>query len=167
MDPDEVAEAFRKLSASGKVRYFGVSNFTPSQFELLVSRLDVPLVTNQVEFSVLQVEPLFDGTMDLCQRYRISPMAWSPLGGGNLFHGNDERTTRLRKILSETGEALGGKSIDQVALAWLLQHPAGVIPVLGTGKLERVRSAVESMALELSREQWFAILAVSRGEDVP
>ncbi len=167
MDPDDVAEAFSKLRSSGKVLHFGVSNFTPSQFDLLNSRLDVPIVTNQVEFSVMHVEPMFDGTIDMCQKNCISPMAWSSLGGGSLFSGDDERAVRLKNSLSVVGASLGGKPIDQVALAWLLHHPAGIVPVLGTGKLERVRSAVESEALELSREQWFAILAASRGIDVP
>ena len=167
MDPDQVAEAFSELSASGKVLHFGVSNFTPSQFELLASRVGVPLVTNQIEFSVMHVEPLFDGTIDTCQRHRVAPMAWSPLGGGKLFRGEDERAARLRSVLTEIGQSHGGKPIDQVALAWLLRHPAGTVPVLGTGKLERVRSAVEAEAIELSREQWFTILAASRGEDVP
>jgi predicted oxidoreductase len=167
MDPDDVAEAFSKLRSSGKVLHFGVSNFTPSQLDLLTSRVDVPIVTNQVEFSVMHVEPMFDGTIDMCQKNCISPMAWSSLGGGSLFSGDDERAVRLKNVLSVVGASLGGKPIDQVALAWLLNHPAGIVPVLGTGKLERVRSAVESEALELSREQWFAILAASRGIDVP
>ena len=167
MDPDDVAEAFSKLRSSGKVLHFGVSNFTPSQLDLLTSRVDVPIVTNQVEFSVMHVEPMFDGTIDMCQKNCISPMAWSSLGGGSLFSGDDERAVRLKNSLSVVGASLGGKPIDQVALAWLLHHPAGIVPVLGTGKLERVRSAVESEALELSREQWFAILAASRGIDVP
>jgi predicted oxidoreductase len=167
MDPDDVAEAFSKLRSAGKVLHFGVSNFTPSQLDLLTSRVNVPIVTNQVEFSVMHVEPMFDGTIDMCQKNCISPMAWSSLGGGSLFSGDDERAVRLKNALSVVGASLGDKPIDQVALAWLLNHPAGIVPVLGTGKLERVRSAVESEALELSREQWFAILAASRGIDVP
>jgi predicted oxidoreductase len=115
----------------------------------------------------MHVEPMFDGTIDMCQKNCISPMAWSSLGGGSLFSGDDERAVRLKNALSVVGASLGDKPIDQVALAWLLNHPAGIVPVLGTGKLERVRSAVESEALELSREQWFAILAASRGIDVP
>jgi predicted oxidoreductase len=167
MDPDDVAEAFSKLRSAGKVLHFGVSNFTPSQLDLLTSRVNVPIVTNQVEFSVMHVEPMFDGTIDMCQKNCISPMAWSSLGGGSLFSGDDERAVRLKNALSVVGASLGDKPIDQVALAWLLNHPTGIVPVLGTGKLERVRSAVESEALELSREQWFAILAASRGIDVP
>jgi len=167
LDPDEVAEAFAELRRAGKVLHFGVSNFTPSQFELLASRMDFPLVTNQVEISVLHMDTLHDGTLDQCQRLGIAPMAWSPLGGGRLFRGEDEQATRLRRALSAVGEALGGASLDQVALAWLLRHPARILPILGSGKVERIRKAVHAEDLQLSREQWFAIWSASKVEDVP
>lgn len=167
MDPDEVAEAFVTLRQSGKVLHFGVSNFTPSQFDLLASRLDFPLVTNQIELSVLSLELLHDGTVDQCLQRRIAPMAWSPLGGGRLFHDNDERTVRVRDALDAVGSELGGASTDQVALAWVLTHPARFIPVLGSGKVERIQSGAEADALRLSREQWFAIWSASTGIPVP
>ncbi len=166
MDADEVAEAFTELRKSGKVLHFGVSNFTPSQFELLASRLDFPLVTNEVEISVMHLDTWYDGTLDMCQRLRISPMAWGPLGGGRLFRDDTEQTIRLRKELGQIGEALGA-SIDQVALAWLLKHPARIVPILGTGKIDRIRSATEAESLELSREQWFRIWVASTGERLP
>jgi predicted oxidoreductase len=167
MDPDEVAEAFAELRRAGKVLHFGVSNFMPSQFELLASRLDFPLVTNQVEISVLHMDALHDGTLDQCLRLGIAPMAWSPLGGGRLFRGEDEHAIRLRQALSAVGEALGGASLDQVALAWLLRHPARIVPVLGTGKVERIRMAAHAEGLQLTRQQWFAIWSASKGEEVP
>jgi predicted oxidoreductase len=167
LDPDEVAEAFAELRQAGKVLHFGVSNFTPSQFELLASRLDFPLVTNQVEISVLHMDALHDGTLDQCLRLGIAPMAWSPLGGGRLFRGEDEQAIRLGQALSAVGEALGGASPAQVALAWLLQHPARIVPVLGTGKVDRIRKAVHAENLQLTRQQWFAIWRASKGEDVP
>lgn len=167
MDADEVAGAFRALKQSGKVLHFGVSNFTPSQFELLASRLDYPLVTNQVELSVLNMDVLHDGTIDLCQRLGISPMAWSPLGGGGLFQEDTEQALRLREALRVIGEMLGGASMDQVALAWILKHPARIVPVLGTGKIERVGAAVQAESLELTRQQWFMIWSASTGGPVP
>lgn len=167
MKADEVAEAFIALKQSGKVLHFGVSNFSPSQFELLASRLDFPLVTNQIELSVTNMTALHDGTLDLCQRRRIPAMAWSPLGGGHLFGGDDGQAVRLRHTLKRIGESLGGAAIDQVALAWLFRHPAPIIPVLGTSKIERVKSAVEAAGLELSREQWFSIWSASMGTEVP
>jgi predicted oxidoreductase len=167
MDADEVAGAFTTLRQAGKVLHFGVSNFTPWQFDLLASRLDFPLVTNQVEISVLYLDTLHDGTLDQCQRLGISPMAWSPFGGGRLFDGDDEQILCLRQALDTIGEELGGATPDQVALAWLLAHPARIIPVLGTGKIERVRSAAQATELQLSREQWFSIWTASTGKDVP
>jgi predicted oxidoreductase len=167
MDADEVAEALIGLKRSGKVLHFGVSNFTPSQFELLASRLDFPLITNQVELSVMNMEALYDGTIDLCQKLRILPMAWSPLGGGHLFRDNTEQAVRLREVLNAVGEMLGGASIDQIALAWILTHPARIIPILGTGRVDRIQKALEATTLKLSRTQWFTIWGAATGGQVP
>jgi predicted oxidoreductase len=167
LDADETAAALTDLRAAGKVLYCGVSNFTPWQFDLLSSRLDFPLVTNQVEISVLNMQALHDGTVDQCQRLRIAPMAWSPLGGGRLFAPGDEQAQRVRQSLAQVGETLGGATVDQVALAWLLSHPARIVPILGTGKIERVRQAVQAESLRLSREQWFTVWTASAGRGVP
>ena len=167
MDADEVADAFTELRQSGKVLFLGVSNFTPSQFELLASRLSFPLVTNEVAFSAMHLDAWVDGTLDMCQRLRISPMAWSPLGGGRLFREESEQADRLRKELDEIGQSLGDASIDQVALAWILRHPARIVPILGTGKIERVRRAAQAGDLALSREQYFRIWTASTGSRLP
>jgi predicted oxidoreductase len=167
MDADEVAGAFAALKQAGKVLHFGVSNFTRWQFDLLASRLDLPLVTNQVEVSVLHMDALHDGALDQCQGLGISPMAWSPLGGGRLFESSDEQAIRVRGALSSVGKELGGASPDQVALAWLLRHPAHIVPVLGTGKIRRIRSAAQAETLEMSRQQWFTIWSASAGQPVP
>ena len=173
LDADEVAEAFGELRRSGKVLHFGVSNFTPSQFELLASRLDVPqtpsirLVTNEIQFSAMYLQTWYDGTLDQCQRLRISPMAWSPLGGGRLFREETKWAESIRTEMYAAGKALGGAPLDQVALAWILKHPARVVPILGTGQIERVRSAVQSETLDLSREQWFRIWVASTGKRLP
>lgn len=167
MNPDEVAEAFVLLRESGKVKHFGVSNFSPAQFTLLQSRLNFPLVTNQVEVSVLKMDTLHDGTLDQCQQLGISPMAWSPFGGGELFWGNSEKIIRLRNELQKIGEELGGASVDQVALSWLLMHPSKIVPVLGTGNIARIKSAAESVNFKLSRDQWFKIWTASAGVEVP
>jgi len=167
IDADEVAEAFGVLRRSGRVLDFGVSNFTPWQFDLLASRLDFDLVTNQVELSVLNMEALHDGTIAQCQRRRISPMAWSPLGGGRLFKADDEQAVRVRQALRAVGEELGRATMDQVALAWILRHPASIVPVVGAGKVERLRRSAASLELSLSREQWFALWRASAGREVP
>ena len=167
MDADEVAEAFGALWAAGKVRHFGVSNFLPWQFHLLQSRLDLPLVTNQIELSVLHLAALHDGTLDHAQRLRVPPMAWSPLAGGRLFDAHDERAGRVRAALEAVGQELGGAAADQVALAWLLRHPARVLPVLGSGRIERIHAAAMAEGLTLDRQQWFAIWEASAGREVP
>ena len=167
LDADEVAEAFQALQAAGKVLHFGVSNFRPWQFDLLASRLPMPLVTNQVELSLLNMQVLGDGTVDQCQRLGISPMAWSPLAGGRILHGDDAESFRVRRALRDVGQELGGAPADQVALAWVLRHPARIVPVVGSGKLERVQSAAAAAGLQLSREQWFALWTAAAGQEVP
>jgi len=167
MNAEEIAEAFSLLKNSGKVRHFGVSNFSPFQFDLLQSVLDFPLVTNQLEISVLKMDALHNGTLDQCQQFTISPMAWSPFGGGELFWGNSEKTIHVRSELQKIGTELGGIDIDQVALAWLLRHPAGIVPVLGTGKISRIKSAGIATGIEMTRDQWFRIWSASAGQEVP
>ncbi len=167
IDPEEVNRAFVALRDSGKVRHFGVSNFLPSQFETLAARLDVPLVTNQIEYSVMHLAAHADGTIDLCQKLALRPMAWSPLGGGRLFHQDSGQAAALRETLSRIGRHIGGASIDQVALAWVLRHPVQFAVVLGTGNPSRISKAIETLDMPLSREQWFEIWQTSTGRDVP
>ncbi|SFJ63082.1 aldo/keto reductase [Thermoflavimicrobium dichotomicum] len=167
MNPEEVAEAFTQLKKEGKVLYFGVSNFLPSQFHMLSSYLDFPLVTNQIEVSVIQLEHFEKGTIDLCQEKRIAPMVWSPLAGGKIFTSETEQAIRLRATLKRVAREIGANSIDQVMYAWLLVHPAKLLPIVGSGKLERVQVAVESVKLQMDRQQWFSILESSKGHPVP
>ncbi len=166
LDPDEIAAAVGALRDAGKVGHFGVSNFTASQVDMLTARLPFPVVTNQIEISPLAIGAWSDGTLDQCQRLRIAPMAWSPLAGGRLFHGRDERHRRVRRVLGELAAELDAGA-DQVALAWLLAHPAGILPILGTGKLDRIRAAVAACDLSLVRQQWFRLWTASTGEEVP
>lgn len=166
MDADEVAEALTMLRTSGKIRHCGVSNFLPWQFDLLQSRLDFPLVTNQVQLSVLQNAAMHDGTLDQCQRLRIVPMAWSPLGGNALFFSEEEKERRVRRVLQAISEELGAAGIDQVALAWVLQHPSRPLPVLGTNRISRIHSLADAEKLTLTRQQWFAIWEASAGHPV-
>jgi predicted oxidoreductase len=167
MDADEIAEAFLQLKNDGKVLEFGVSNFSATQFDLLQSRLDFALVTNQIEVSVLKLDSFYDGVLDQCQQYRIKPMAWSPLAGGNLFRSSEARAIRLCKALDNIGKATGGYGMDQIAMAWLLQHPSGIVPVIGSGNIDRIKKAVESEKIRLTGDQWFSILEASSGVEVP
>ena len=167
LNPEEVAEAFTKLNKDGKVRYFGVSNFLPAQFNMLNSYLDNKLITNQVEISPLCLNAFEDGTLDLMLEKRIKPMAWSPLAGGRLFRGNDERSLRVQKVLSKIKEEVNAKDIDEVAYAWLLMHPSKIMPIVGSGKIERIKSAIRATDIKLTRDQWFEIYVASRGVDIP
>ncbi|KAJ3302521.1 hypothetical protein HDV03_004888 [Kappamyces sp. JEL0829] len=169
MDADEVAATFKQLRREGKVKHFGVSNFTPSQFELIQSRLDFPLVTNQVEFSVLHPDPLFDGVFDQAQRLRFTPMIWSPLAGGRLFaQEKSEQTARvvgeLERVAAEIGPSV---TIDQVAYAWILTIPSAPCVVVGTNDLERIKRVVQAQSVVLSKPQWFRILEACQGCEVP
>ena len=167
MQADEVAEAFYQLQKSGAVLQFGVSNFTPSQVELLQSRLDFKLCANQVEFSPYQMNVLDDGTLDQCQRMGIKPMCWSPLAGGRLFSEQSEKAIRLRATLTQVANEIGAKGLDQVVYTWLRVHPSRPSVVLGTGNIDRVSSAIAGLTLKLSREQWYRIWQASTGHSVP
>lgn len=165
MDADEVAQAFLQLHQSGKVRHFGVSNFTPAQFSLLQSRLPFTLSTNQVEISPVHQPLLLDGTLDQLQQLRIRPMAWSCLGGGRLF--NDPLYQPLRLELQNVAQELNAQSIEQVVYAWVMRLPSQPLPIIGSGKIERVRQATGALALQMTRQQWFRIRKAALGYDVP
>ncbi len=167
LNPEEVAEAFTKLKNQGKVKYFGVSNFLPSQFNMLNSYLDNSLVTNQVEVSPLCLDAFENGTLDLMLEKRVKPMAWSPLAGGRLFKGNDERAIRVQKALNKIKEEVSANDIDEVAYAWLLMHPSKIMPIVGSGKLDRIKAAIRATEIKLTRDQWFEIYVASRGVDIP
>ena len=164
MDADEIAHAFQTLRQAGKVRYFGVSNFTPPQFDLLHAR--VPLVTNQIELSPMQLAPLHDGTLDQCQQLRIAPMVWSALAGGRLFTEDSPRAQRLRAALGKIAEERG-VSPTVVAYAWILRHPSQPLVLTGSRRIEATREAVASTEIQLTREEWFSIWTASAGQEVP
>lgn len=165
MDADEIAEAFMALHQSDKVRHFGVSNFTASQFTLLQSRLPFSLVTNQLEISPLEQTSLLDGSLDQCQQNRIRPMAWSCLGGGRLF--NDPHYQPLRDELEQVKQEIGASNIEQVVYAWVMKLPSRPLPIIGSGKIERVKEAVGACQLTLDRQQWFRIRKAAIGYEVP
>lgn len=165
MDADEIAEAFTALHQSGKVRHFGVSNFTASQFTLLQSRLPFSLVTNQLEISPLEQTSLLDGSLDQCQQNRIRPMAWSCLGGGRLF--NDPHYQPLRDELELVKQEIGASNSEQVVYAWVMKLPSRPLPIIGSGKIERVKEAVGACQLTLDRQQWFRLRKAAIGYDVP
>lgn len=163
MDFDEVANTFQRLRSEGKVKEFGVSNFSRHQFETLNKR--VPLVTNQVEFSPLHLEPMFDETFDGLQDLDVRPMIWSPLGGGRLFTAGDEQGERLRLKIKEVADELN-RPFASVVFAWIMQLPCRPVPLTGSGRIESIQVAVEATQFSLSRPQWFEILRAARGHEV-
>ena len=166
MNATEMAEIFSALIEEGKIRHVGVSNFTPSQFEMFQSKLDVPLLTNQVECSLLYLNPIYDGTFDQAQKFGFSPMIWSPFAGGRLFTENSDRANRVRHICNEMAIKYG-VTVDQIALAWLLRLPCNPQLVIGTGKKERASIAAAAPELQLERQDWYKLLEASNGHPVP
>ncbi|HBT19365.1 MAG TPA: oxidoreductase [Clostridiaceae bacterium] len=167
MDPAEISEAFRELYQSGKVRNFGVSNFKSSQFELLSSYLDYPLVTNQVEISPLKLDVFQDGTLDHLMTRGLYPMAWSPLAGGDLFRGDGERVQKVQKALLDIGEKYGETRLDTLAYAFLLSHPGKILPIVGSGKIDRIQNAVDAQKIKMNAEEWLTVYKASMGRNLP
>ena len=163
MNPSEIAEAFLQLKNSGKVRDFGVSNFTPMQFEMLHHFF--PLSTNQVEVSIQHTQPIVDGTFDQALKLAYKPMAWSPLGGGAIFGKNSENSEAIKKATISLQEKYNA-GLDQILLAWLMKHPAKILPVLGTSKANRIAAAVKSLEISLTNEEWFGLLEAAKGREV-
>lgn len=169
-NPDEIAEAFAKLKESGKVRYFGVSNFRPTLVSAVQSRLSFPLVSNQIEFHLLRLDPLEDGVLDQCLEKKMSPMAWSPLAQGRLGEGrtvrDDHRLMAVHTALDREAKRLG-VTRDILALAWVLLHPSQVIPIVGSTKPDRIKESVKALDLKMDRETWYRLLIASRGSRLP
>jgi predicted oxidoreductase len=162
MEADEIAEAIEKLKTDGKIIDFGLSNFTSSQTELILQKTTVSY--NQVQFSATNFEPMIDGSFDYMQAHNIRPMSWNPLGV--VFRKDIPQTHRLKKLLATlvSKYSLGA---DTILLAWILKHPAKIIPIAGTVNMARIQSLMKAVELDLEKEDWFAIWAESRGEDVP
>lgn len=165
-DPAETAEALDTLVKEGKVRYIGVSNFLPSQVEMLQSYMKNKIVINQMELSVKTTENYFNGVTDDAFTRRMPLMAWSPLGGGSVFNGEDEQSMRLRATLGEIAKA-HDTTIDTVMYAWLFVHPVCIAAITGTMNTKRVKKAVEALDMKLSYDEWYQILEASRGFPVP
>lgn len=174
MEPAEVAGAFSRLKQQGKVREFGVSNFRPHQLSLLQRACSFPLIVHQVEISLSKLDCFDDGTLDQCVAEKMTPLAWSPLAGGRLsdtlpidINGPDHaRRIGLRETLDDIARDYG-VSRTIVALAWLLKHPAKIIPIIGSAKPEHIREASQAYKLQLSRDEWYRLMEAARGERLP
>ena len=163
MDHHETGTTLDDLVASGKVSNIGVSNFRPWDMDLLQSAMKTRLVTNQIEISVIANDAFTNGDLAYLQRHDIKPMAWSPLAGGTLF---TDANASLLAIMRRLGDKQGGDT-SAVALAWLMAHPANIIPVVGTNNLDRLRALSTAFDVELGREDWFEIYTAALGHEVP
>ena len=162
MQPNEIAEAITSLQESGKIIKFGVSNFTPSQVDLISDKIKVSV--NQVEFSLTQHKVIQDGTLDHMLKNNIKPMCWSPLG--NVFKEESQKTIRIKKVLKIISKKYN-ISEDAILLSWILKHPANVSPVIGTTNKERIKNANKALNIELELEDWFTLMTESQGHQVP
>jgi predicted oxidoreductase len=173
-DPAEVARAFSNLKAAGKVREFGVSNFSPSQVTALQRACPMPLVVNQIELSLFHIAPFTDGTLDQCLTEKITPMAWSPFAGGrlatsagvNMRDADHARKLKVHDILDSLArERRLSRSL--LALAFLLRHPSGIVPIVGTTQPDRIREAAQADEVEISREEWYRLYEAANGQRLP
>jgi predicted oxidoreductase len=184
MEPTEVAEAFSALHRAGKVRYFGVSNFSASQIALLQRSVDQTLVVNQLEISLLHHHLISEGigvnqtgydyaattgTLDYCRLHDIRVQAWTPVARGKIINPPADAPENVKAVAAKI-QALAaqlGTTREAIALAWLLRHPAGIQPVVGTAKVDRLLDSCNSDTIELSRESWYGLLEAARGLPVP
>jgi predicted oxidoreductase len=164
---DETASGLNQLIKDGKIRAAGVSNYSATQFSALSSRVDQPLMTNQIEFSLFAMDPIYDGTFDQCQQNRVRPMAWSPLAGGKLFDREHPAAQRLAKEAAMLRDKYNGLSLEQLAYAWVMMHPSGAVPVIGTNKLDRIKSAAVAGNVVLDREDWYGLWVAAKGHGIP
>jgi predicted oxidoreductase len=162
MVAEDIAKAITTLKKDGKIRDFGVSNFTTSQMDMIGLRIDIDV--NQIEFSLTEHSALFDGTLDYMKTCGITPMAWSPLG--SVFKDDNEQTRRIHKQLGKLMDKYNATE-DQLLLAWILKHPAGIHPVLGTTTKARLTQSAQAAKINLDLEDWFLILEASQGHEVP
>ncbi|TLP73147.1 aldo/keto reductase family oxidoreductase [Maribacter sp. ACAM166] len=161
MNPVEIAEAIHQLKKQGKIKQFGVSNFTPSQVQLIEK--GIPVEANQIEYSLSSNEVMNDGTLDDCITHNRVAMSWSPLG--DYFKIESEATKRIKKVLVELGKKYDATE-DQLLLAWILKHPSKIHPVVGTATPNRLKLAVEAEQIEMDLQDWFILLEANEGKEV-
>ena len=164
MDATATGATLDELIKEGKIKAAGVSNFKPYDWELLQSRMDNTLATNQIEISLLENDAFTNGDLAHLQTLNLNAMAWSPLAGGRIF-GNDEDAQRVQPILKRIADEQNC-DIDHVAVAWLLAHPSEILPIVGTNNLERIKTLSKAMDVEIDRQTWFELLTAAVGEEV-
>jgi predicted oxidoreductase len=168
-DADALGACLDGLVDCGKVRGIGVSNYMPWDLDLLQSRMKHRLQTNQVEVSLLATTPFINGQIAHAQQHRMPVMAWSPLGGGRLHsqaHQAGSAAARLAPRLEQLAKASGTDS-TAVAMAWLMHHPVGVMPVMGSNQLVRIKSFDQAFSVPMDRQTWYELYELANGHEVP
>lgn len=163
MDHHETGRALDEAVASGKVRAVGVSNFRPHDWQLLQSAMETRLTTNQIEINLLAHDPLTNGDLAFLQERDVLPMAWSPLAGGALLSSGYSTLNEALRMVADRD----GVGAVAVAVAWLLAHPACIVPVIGTNTLERIAAISDAFAVDMDRQTWFTLYTAALGHDVP
>lgn len=162
MEALPIADTVLKLLEQGKIKYFGVSNFTPYQMQLL--QKEIPLEWNQLECSLTHEKPMLDGTLDYMKVAEIGVMAWSPLG--SYFKEKTSKKNRLDTLLTSLCEKYDCQE-DQLLLAWLMHHPSKIYPVVGTTSGARLKKALDAEKIKLEITDWFLLLEASMGKPLP
>lgn len=164
--PEELARTLEAMVQSGKVGAVGVSNFTASHISALQSFLSIPLVSTQPEFSALHLEPIEAGLLDQAMQTRMTVLAWSPLGGGRIAAPQTEREHAVAAALDVVAQ-LYGVSRTAAAYSWIMAHPAGAIPIVGSQQVSRIIEAADALKIRWTRQHWYDVLVASRGEKLP
>ncbi len=164
MDHHETGKALDDAVASGKVRAVGVSNFKPWDMTLLQSAMTTPLVTNQIEISLTTNQAFTNGDIAFLQERGLNPMAWSPLGGGSLLSAQGSESA-LGKTMARIAEE-NATDTAAVAVSWLLAHPVGILPVMGTNRVERIKAFSDALKVNMDRETWFELYEAANGHEV-
>ena len=162
MQVDEIAEAIEKLKSEGKILDVGVSNFTPIQTDLIQTKTKINY--NQIEFSITHFEPMLDGSLNHMQLNKITPMCWSPMGF--VFKKNEDKSIRIKKLAAQLSMKYNVE-IDVLLLAWILKHPAGILPVFGTANKTRIANLMKATEFQMELEDWFALWTASAGNPIP
>lgn len=173
-NPEEVAAVFTKLFYAGKVRMFGLSNFRPTLVNAIRKVCPVPVVTHQIEISLARLAPFSDGTLDQCLECGMTPMAWSPLAAGLIGDGAKkllpgQRGYKVDAVLPVLEEIAAARGVSRtvIALAWLMKHPSGIVPIVGTANPGRIRESAKAVDIVLDREEWYRLFVAARGEPLP
>jgi predicted oxidoreductase len=162
MQVDEIVEAIEKLKKEGKILDVGVSNFTPSQTDLMESKLKINY--NQIKFSITHFEPMLDGSLDHMQLNRIQPLCYSPMG--SVFKKTDDTSNRITKLADQLSLKYNVE-LDVLLLAWILKHPSGILPVFGTANKSRIANLMQATRVQIELEDWFALWTASAGHPIP